>query len=322
MSVRPGFEKKTRRVLVGYHANCIDGFTSAWVVHSAMRAKGVAGHEITLAPLKYEADGEDVLAALNKAGARYYTHLYIVDFSLSMDKLEWLKETYTELKVTVIDHHKTAFEYYARNVEITSTSTFKGEIQGARVYLDNAVCGAQCCWNYFFPQLPTPELIKYVNDYDMWEFKFGSATRYLNKYLRGEQKSATNWSLIRARLENRELREKLIEAGKVLQERHDKEVDKYAAKYKVIQVNMFPVAIAYCPPEYASDVGNLLASQAGVAYGMTHWEDVAANLTLFSLRSIGDFDVSVIAKLQGGGGHKNAAGYSTPTTIREGEDHE
>jgi nanoRNase/pAp phosphatase (c-di-AMP/oligoRNAs hydrolase) len=30
---------------------------------------------------------------------------------------------------------------------------------------------------------------------------------------------------------------------------------------------------------------------------------------IFSLRSVGEFDVSLIAKQHGGGGHKNAAGF-------------
>jgi nanoRNase/pAp phosphatase (c-di-AMP/oligoRNAs hydrolase) len=35
-------------------------------------------------------------------------------------------------------------------------------------------------------------------------------------------------------------------------------------------------------------------------------------LRIFSLRSVGDFDVSAIAKIYGGGGHKNAAGFTVP----------
>ena len=35
----------------------------------------------------------------------------------------------------------------------------------------------------------------------------------------------------------------------------------------------------------------------------------------YSLRSKGDFDVSIIAKAFGGGGHKNAAGFESDTLI-------
>ena len=38
---------------------------------------------------------------------------------------------------------------------------------------------------------------------------------------------------------------------------------------------------------------------------------VKEDTIMFSLRSIGDFDVSAIAKQHGGGGHKNAAGFQT-----------
>ena len=40
--------------------------------------------------------------------------------------------------------------------------------------------------------------------------------------------------------------------------------------------------------------------------------DRADGLRTYSLRSNGEFDVSVIAKQFGGGGHRNAAGFEAP----------
>jgi len=59
--------------------------------------------------------------------------------------------------------------------------------------------------------------------------------------------------------------------------------------------------------EYASDVGNLLAIKSGT-YGAV-WNYLGLGKYQISLRSIGDYDVSIIAKYYGGGGHKNAAGF-------------
>jgi nanoRNase/pAp phosphatase (c-di-AMP/oligoRNAs hydrolase) len=45
-------------------------------------------------------------------------------------------------------------------------------------------------------------------------------------------------------------------------------------------------------------------------FGGTYYD--TATHREFSLRSLGDFDVSEIAKEFGGGGHKNAAGFKVP----------
>jgi nanoRNase/pAp phosphatase (c-di-AMP/oligoRNAs hydrolase) len=46
------------------------------------------------------------------------------------------------------------------------------------------------------------------------------------------------------------------------------------------------------------------------AFAACYWDTPEGRV--FSLRSIGDFDVSEIAKQYGGGGHKNASGFRLP----------
>ena len=64
---------------------------------------------------------------------------------------------------------------------------------------------------------------------------------------------------------------------------------------------------ANCPPHLASDVGHELANQSGT-FGLLWFVD-KDNVCKCSLRSNGDYDVSAIAKVFGGGGHRNAAGF-------------
>jgi len=45
------------------------------------------------------------------------------------------------------------------------------------------------------------------------------------------------------------------------------------------------------------------------------WFVRSDGLFQYSLRSRGDFDVSELAKLWGGGGHKAAAGFEVPTPV-------
>ena len=62
-----------------------------------------------------------------------------------------------------------------------------------------------------------------------------------------------------------------------------------------------------CTPQFASEAGNILAQASGT-FGMT-WIINSKGMANVSLRSIGDYDVSAIAKTFGGGGHRNAAGF-------------
>ena len=58
-----------------------------------------------------------------------------------------------------------------------------------------------------------------------------------------------------------------------------------------------------------SEVGNLLAQTADVSLT---WFERADGMIQFSLRSIGEVDVSEIAKVYLGGGHRNASGFRLP----------
>ena len=58
-----------------------------------------------------------------------------------------------------------------------------------------------------------------------------------------------------------------------------------------------------------SEIGNELAKEA--EFSIT-WFERKDDVIQFSLRSIGEMDVSAIAKQFQGGGHKNAAGFQLP----------
>lgn len=71
----------------------------------------------------------------------------------------------------------------------------------------------------------------------------------------------------------------------------------------------YKTAVLNVPYLNCSEVGNELAKTHDVS--LTYFER-GDSMIQFSLRSIGDIDVSVIAKVLGGGGHKNAAGFQLP----------
>jgi nanoRNase/pAp phosphatase (c-di-AMP/oligoRNAs hydrolase) len=66
-----------------------------------------------------------------------------------------------------------------------------------------------------------------------------------------------------------------------------------------------------CPGMFASDIGNILAKSSPVGVGFTYCTEDGVNMKC-SLRGTGQVDVSNLAKILGGGGHHNAAGFTIP----------
>jgi len=64
---------------------------------------------------------------------------------------------------------------------------------------------------------------------------------------------------------------------------------------------------------YTSELGHHLAELSG-SFGMV-WRQLDGVLKV-SLRSCGDYDVSLLAAKLGGGGHRNAASFSIPNSVQ------
>ena len=68
----------------------------------------------------------------------------------------------------------------------------------------------------------------------------------------------------------------------------------------------YRTAVLNVPYLNCSEIGNELAKTHDVSLT---WFERGDGMVQFILRSIGDIDVSAIAKVFNGGGHKNAAGF-------------
>lgn len=298
--------QRTGKVLIAYHANCIDGFTSAWATWKGLReVRRYKSSQIELLPVSYT---EESIRAIKLAAARDEIEVvYIVDFSVPQGVLATLGK-HCEI-VVMLDHHKTAWEMYAPDDWESgcrySSFPFNGIVD---VYLHKDKCGAEMCWNYFFHDTDLPTLISYVGDYDLWKFSL-PATKAVNKYLRTVEPTIGNWEHLHLTFENARTRVKCIDAGKSIQLYHDSVVRDLVEQAVPVELgNLGKIGLAVnCPPQFSSDVGHKLALLSGT-FGATYQFESATSIK-FSLRSTGDYDVSELAKRYYGGGHKNAAGF-------------
>lgn len=263
-----------------YHANCCDGMGAAWVVHHALNQD----RSIEFIAASYQDELPDVTNA----------HVIIVDFSFKHDDMRELASK--AASVTVIDHHKTAEKELSPLLK-------EGLIDGV---FDIEKSGAMLAWEWFFGDAEPPELIKHIQDRDLWKFEL-SGTREINAALYSYPMELDSWDyLMKSNLSF------LYKEGCAIDRAHKKNVNQliefctfesYIAGYKVPTLN--------CNYMFASDIGNILA--IGKPFSATYQE--TREYRKYSLRSEkGGVDVSKIAAEFGGGGHENAAGFKIAIT--------
>lgn len=208
--------------------------------------------------------------------------IYIVDFAYSSQQILELRKRMQ--KVVVIDHHK----------------THKEELEGLDdVIFDMNKSGAILTWEYFHPKVSPPSWMLNIQDRDLWAWKL--------------QDTDAITSGIELYPFNFDMWDK-FDVDKLTQEG-------YAAikirKNFVLNVTRNPIwktigghrVPCVNTGQYISHVGNRLCDIHTKADFAACYFDIPGK-RVWGLRSIGDFDVSAVAKRFGGGGHQNAAGFT------------
>ena len=256
-----------------YHAGCDDGFGAAyaiWLKH---------GDQAEYIPVQYGQPFPEVSPGET---------VYVVDFSYSRDILQRVAD---RCKLVVLDHHKTAME------DLTDLPF---------AYFDMSKSGAVLAWEYFHPNEPIPLLLAYVQDYDLWTKELAYTDE--NKAWMGSfPRTFGSWQEM-ALVVSRDHRWK-TEGEAILRS------EKMQIQHRLSQafeVTIDPhVVLAVNETQYYSEVAGELAKDTRYPFGACFFVrgDGLKIWSLRSDRSLGDFDVSAVAKLRGGGGHRNAASF-------------
>lgn len=291
--------------LVIYHANCADGFGAAFAAWLKL------GDEAEYVAMQYGPLAADCPQVEDR-------DVYILDFSFPRPDMEHIFRH--AARVVWLDHHKTAFEMWGLATNVPGCPAYTEHEQwGGRhtVRLDNNKSGAYLAWEHFHPGTKVPMLIRHIDDYDRWQFTL-DGTKAFNKALWSYAPwSFEQWERFMRLSDAPDWRVPFIREGDAILRAHDQNVQsvvKAAARRYVIDTRpinglLWPGLAANCPPHLTSDVGHELAVQSGT-FGLC-WSQDKNGIIQCGLRSIGDYDVSEIAKCFGGGGHRNAAGFRT-----------
>lgn len=255
-----------------YHAQCPDGFGAAY---AAWKALGTLAEYIPVAHHQPPPVLED------------HAIVYMVDFCYGKGIL--LDIVSKMEKVIVLDHHQSA-EKEVKDIPLEHYPSLS-------ITFDMQKSGAVLSWEYFH-DTPVPSLLRYIEDKDLWRFHLPDS-KEVTAAIRSYPMDFELWDSFEV--------DTLIKEGKVLLRYQTKVVEKLCGNAHIIQLGGYKVP-AVNSSILQSEIGNNLCKlypshPFGVVYfniGEKHY---------FSLRSVGEFDVAAIAASQGGGGHRNAAGF-------------
>lgn len=293
-----------------YHADCIDGFGAAYA-HWLYNDKEVDDGEQVFEyfPVQYNSINTpaDFFNAFPEL-ARYETHeLVILDFSFPMEVMRRILFHHTNIHVTWLDHHKTAFETASEIFpDCKYPEYFKLVADNCFIILDNNRSGALIAAEVFgkgVMNLKERQLFKRISDRDLWKFEL-IGTREMHAALASYPRDFKAWFSLSPL--------QLIKEGGPIMRAESVLVNKIAEKYAVRTICGEYARIVNCIPQLASEVGNKLADDTFIAMTYHIRDDMMISV---SLRSKGDKDVSAIAKKFNGGGHKNAAGFTTTLDV-------
>ena len=253
-----------------YHGNCADGFTSAWVVRRAL-GEDVDFHAGVYQDAPPDVEGRDVV---------------MVDFSYKRPVLEQIRDR--AASVLILDHHKTA-EADLR------------DLPGVVSVFDMNRAGARITWDHYFPNQEPPKLLLHVEDRDLWRFALRK-TREIQASVFAYPYEFKVWDF----LMSADLDQLAIE-GEAIERKHFKDIRELVGVVtRRMNIGGHNVPIANLPYTLTSDAGHHLAK--GEPFAGCYWDTPQGRV--FSLRSTDEgLDVSAIAKLYGGGGHRNASGF-------------
>jgi uncharacterized protein len=267
--------------LVLYHGrSCPDGYAAAlaaWLYY---------GGRVELVGL----DHGDIKAVTDLPDLQGRA-VYILDFSFSPELLQAIDER--AAKLVLLDHHKSAAE------KLTGFSCRCGV-----VHFDMNKSGARLAWEFFHPEAPLPDLVRYVEDRDIWAWQYPESAGYLAA-LDMEPFDLARWSEIAAF--SPEQLAQFTARGQAMDDKFAKLAADIAEGAQEVTFNGQRGLMVNAPGVFHSLVGELLSKKSGSFALM--WTAGKGGVVKVGLRSQRGYDCIPLAESMGGGGHAQACGF-------------
>jgi|SRR3989338_9308422 len=267
--------KPTKNIVVLYHNDCTDGFSSAWV---AWKKLGDKADYIGINPGTAPIDG-----LKNK-------EIYMLDLIYPTQYLN--KLIIDNKKFIAIDHH------------FSNQRSF-GLIKDGLFEIKHS--GAVLAWNYFYPKIKVPKLLTHVEDMDLWKFKIPGSKEMI-AYLDTVDFDFKKWDEVIEATEDKSKYQEYLDKGSVILKYQDQLIESIITNHAVMVNFLGYKTYAVNSPVFNSQIANALYNKLP-PMGIV-WAQEADGSIHVSLRSDDTVDVSKLAsKFKGGGGHKKSAGF-------------
>lgn len=272
------------RPLVIYHGHtCPDGFAAAlaaWIYYQ--------GKAEFLALDHGDVRSVDDLPPLDGRA------VYILDFSFGEVILRAMEER--AAKLVLLDHHLSAAE------KLTGFVCRCGV-----VHFDMKKSGARLAWEFFHPEQPVPDLVRFVEDRDIWVWQYPESASFLAA-LDMEPFDFARWQQI-TQMDAVQLAA-FIERGHAMDEKFQKLAELIAESASPVVFNGVTGLMVNAPGVFHSLVGDLLSQKSGTFALL--WSVDKKVAIKCGLRSRSDFNCIPLAASMGGGGHAQASGFKMP----------
>lgn len=268
--------------MVIYHAGCSDGFGGAfcaWLWYKNNKPE----KQLIFVPAEHGNKPPDVKGK----------NVLIVDFTYKLNILDAMMK---DARIAILDHHVTAMD----DLKTIPSKNKVFDMKHSGVYL---------AWKYFFPNNEIPELIKLIEARDIWDTKYP----YVDEFTCWYSTIDMTFENMEKLLDNKYLMSfittKGTELSKVKKTNMNNIVKSAIPKFMCIG-NKYYMVVHTNTTIYKSDIGNrVLSHYPNADFSVSYSIDDRTNSTVFSLRSTDKHaNCSDIAKLYGGGGHRNASG--------------
>jgi len=260
-----------------YHGNCLDGFAAAWAVRYAL------GEDVDFYKGIHQQPPPDVSGR----------DVFLVDFSYRKEVLQDMLQK--AASITIIDHHMSAEQDLSELLK-------SGELKGL---FDMNRSGAMLAWYWFNPDQQPPQLIRHIQDRDLWLFKL-EGTRQITAALSSYPFDFKVWDKLMA--SSKDELDALRRDGEAIERKLQKDIKELIASgLRRMVIAGYDVPVLNAPSVYVSDAGHIMS--IGEPFAACYWDHPDGRS--FSLRSSDDgIDVAEVAKKYGGGGHEKAAGFT------------
>ena len=214
-------------------------------------------------------------------------------------------------KVIIIDHH--VMQYNPNNIKGFEYFSHKED--------GYPYSATMLTWKYFKKNeehSDCPALVKYINDYDVWDNKFQPKTNYIKNIFEMIKNEEINDLILMD--EKNETFKAWLKIGEIREESNQKEISKTLKRLKIVEKDGLKIGVltGNINQELGSEIGNRACVENDIDLYAYYYFNEHDEEYSYSLRSLNNEALKYLRSVSKvGGGHNNACGFRSRYNVLE-----